>query len=81
MGFGGAGASERQEYANLCQRPLKSISQIKAACGLSFSTTSKPTEILVALGIIVREITAGRRNRLFANDAYLTILSEGTEPL
>ena len=80
MGFSGAGASGRQEYANLCQRPLKSISQIKAACGLSFSTTSKATEILVALGI-VREITAGRRNRLFANDAYLTILSEGTEPL
>ena len=80
MGFSGAGASGRQEYANLCQRPLKSISQIKAACGLSFSTTSKPTDILVALGI-VREITAGRRNRLFANDAYLTILSEGTEPL
>ena len=80
MGFSGAGTSGRQEYANLCQRPLKSISQIKAACGLSFSTTSKPTEILVALGI-VREITAGRRNRLFANDAYLTILSEGTEPL
>ena len=80
MGFSGAGTSGRQEYANLCQRPLKSISQIKAACGLSFSTTSKPTDILVALGI-VREITAGRRNRLFANDAYLTILSEGTEPL
>lgn len=79
MGFGGAGASVRQEYANLCQRPLKSISQIKAACGLSFSTTSKPTEILVALGI-VRELTLGRRNRLFPNDAYLTILSEGTEP-
>ena len=74
MGFSGAGTSGRQEYANLCQRPLKSISQIKAACGLSFSTTSKPTDILVALGI-VREITAGRRNRLFANDAYLTILS------
>ena len=80
VGLGRAGPSVRQVYAILCQRPLNSISQIKAASGLSFSTTSKATEILVALGI-VREITGGRRNRLFAYDAYLTILSEGTEPL
>ncbi len=28
-----------------------------------------------------REITGGRRNRLFAYEAYLAILSEGTVPL
>jgi hypothetical protein len=28
-----------------------------------------------------REITGGRRHRLLAYDAYLSILSEGTEPL
>ena len=30
---------------------------------------------------IAREVTGRRRNRLFAYDAYLAILSEGTEPL
>jgi hypothetical protein len=30
---------------------------------------------------VARKITGGRRNRLFAYDAYLAILSEGTEPL
>jgi S-(hydroxymethyl)glutathione dehydrogenase/alcohol dehydrogenase len=36
--------------------------------------------VVVEIGI-AREITGGRRNRLFAYDAYLAILSEGTEPL
>ena len=80
MGFSGAGASGRQEYANLCQRPLKSISQIKAACGLSFSTTSKATDTWVEFDIVL-EITEGRRNRLFTYAAYLTVLNEGTKPL
>jgi Fic family protein len=48
--------------------------------GLSFPTASKVIETLVELGI-AREITGGRRNWLFAYDAYLAILSEGTEPL
>ena len=30
---------------------------------------------------IVRELTGGRRNRIFAYDHYLAILNEGTEPL
>ena len=43
-------------------------------------TASKVIETLVELDI-AREITGGPRNRLFAYDAYLAILSEGTEPL
>jgi hypothetical protein len=34
----------------------------------------------VNLGIAWK-LAGGRRNRLFAYDAYLAILSEGTEPL
>jgi hypothetical protein len=30
---------------------------------------------------IAREITGGQRNRLFAYDSYLAILSESAEPL
>jgi len=37
--------------------------------GLSFPTASKVIETLVELDI-AREITGGRRNRLFAYDAY-----------
>jgi hypothetical protein len=80
IGLGRAGACVLQGYAILCQRPLNSISQIKAVSGLRFSTTSKTTEILAELGLI-REITVGRSNRLFAYGAYLTILSEGSQPI
>ena len=64
----------------LRRRPLSSINQLKQLSGLSFQTASKAIETFVGLGI-AREITGGRRNRLFAYDAYLAILSEGTEPL
>ena len=47
---------------------------------LSFPTAAKALETLANLGI-AREITGGQRNRLFAYDAYLAILSEGAEPL
>lgn len=47
---------------------------------MSFPTASKAIEALAELGI-AREITGGRRNRLFVYSAYLAILSEGTEQL
>ena len=75
-----SGPSVRQVFAALCRRPLNSIKQLSSVCSLSFSTTAKALETLVDLGI-AREITGGQRNRLFAYDAYLAILSEGAEPL
>jgi hypothetical protein len=48
--------------------------------GLSFLTASKVIETLVEQGI-AREITGGRRNRLFGYDVYLEILREDREPL
>jgi len=80
QGLGRSGSSVRLGYAALRRRPLTSTKQLKALSGLSFPTASKAIEALVDLGI-AREITGGRRNRLFAYDAYLAILSEGTEPL
>ena len=79
-GLGRSGPSVRQVFAALCRRPLNSIKQLSSVCSLSFSTTAKALETLVDLGI-AREITGGQRNRLFAYDAYLAILSEGAEPL
>ena len=80
VGLGRSGPSVRQGYAALRQRPLTSTKQLKELSGLSFPTAGKVLETLVELGI-AREITGGRRNRLFAYDAYLAILSEGAEPL
>jgi len=60
--------------------PLNSICQLSSACDLSFPTAAKALEALVKLGI-AREITGRQRNRLFAYDAYLAVLSEGAEPL
>ena len=80
VGLGRSGPSVRQGYTALRQRPLTSINQLGQLSGLSFPTASKAIETLVELGI-AREVTGARRNRLFAYDAYLAILSEGTEPL
>ncbi|MDM7938634.1 MAG: Fic family protein [Cyanobium sp. CZS 48M] len=80
MGLGRSGVSVQLCYGTLRRRPLTSINQLRELSGLSFPTASKAIETLVGLGI-AREITGGRRNRLFAYDAYLAILSEGTEPL
>lgn len=46
--------------------------------GLSFPAASSAMNLLVELQI-ARELTGKRRNRLFAYDRYLTLLSEGTE--
>ncbi len=78
--LGRSGPSVRLVYGALRRRPLTSTRQLKELSGLSFPTVSRAIESLVDLGI-AREITGGRRNRLFAYDAYLAILSEGTEPL
>jgi Fic family protein len=80
MGLGRSGGSVRQVFAALRQGPLVGIPQLAARAQLSFPTAAKAVERLVALGI-AREVTGRRRNRLFAYDAYLAILSEGAEPL
>jgi Fic family protein len=60
-------------------RPIQSMSGVCAATKLSFPAVSSAMELLVELGI-ARELTGKRRNRLFAYERYLAILSEGTEP-
>ncbi len=79
-GLGRSGTSVRQVFAALRQRPLTGIPQLAARAQLSFPTAAKAVEQLVALGI-AREITGGRRNRVFAYDGYLAILGEGADPL
>ena len=73
-------ASALQVYQTIKEHPILSLSDAAEITGLSFRTTSAVMEMLLELDI-VREITGQRRNRLFAYDQYLAILSEGTEPL
>jgi Fe2+ or Zn2+ uptake regulation protein len=46
---------------------------------LSFPTVARAIEALEKLGI-VREITGRKRERVFAYQAYLDVLNEGTQP-
>jgi Fic family protein len=64
----------------LCERPLATLNQVCERAGLSFPAAAKAMHILENLGI-VREVTGQRRNRVFAYQDYLNILSEGTEAL
>jgi Fic family protein len=61
-------------------RPIESMSSLSKTTGLSFPAVSSAVALLEELGI-VRELTGKRRNRLFVYDEYLSLLSEGTEPL
>ncbi len=60
-------------------RPIASMQQVCRTTGLSFPAASTAMDLLVKLKI-VRELTGKRRNRLYAYDRYLKVLSEGTEP-
>ncbi len=74
-----AGSALRVHEA-LMALPIRSIPDVSRIAGLSFPGASAGMQRLVDLGI-AREITGGRRGRLFVYTEYLGILSEGTEPL
>ena len=74
-----AGSALRVQGA-LEERPLASVQDVCARTGLSFPAVGAAMDLLVELGI-ARELTGKRRNRVFAYDRYLAILSEGTEPV
>ena len=74
-----AGSALRVHEA-LMALPIRSIPDVSRIAGLSYPGASAGMQRLVDLGI-AREITGGRRGRLFVYTEYLGILSEGTEPL
>ena len=57
---------------------ISSSAAIRQAEGPSSATVNKALEQLAGLGIL-KEITGGQRNRLFAYGRVLALLSEGTE--
>ena len=62
------------------QRPMLNLPEMQRLTDLSFSACTSSIETLTRLGI-VSERTGRRRNRIFAYDRYVEILSEDTEPL
>jgi Fic family protein len=62
------------------ERPLWTIGRLRKETGLPVPTVTRAIDALQALRI-VRETTGRRRGRVFSYDAYLRVLSEGTEPL
>lgn len=80
LALSGATGSLLQAHEQLQRVPLLSASKAAAKMNVSLPTATKAMQRLQTLGI-VREITGGKYGRLYAYDAYLSILSEGTEPL
>jgi len=78
--LGRIAATTLRVFGDLCQRPLVTLNQVSERTGISFPSAAKGMKALVGLGI-ARELTGQRRNRIFAYDRYLSILTEGTEPL
>lgn len=74
-----AGSALRAHHA-LLQRPVISINKAIELTGVSHKTAHGALRKLEEMGI-ARELTGGQRNLLFAYDRYLSIMSEGTEPI
>ncbi len=79
-GGGRRAGSALRVHEALKARPLTSMQQLRKRTGLSFPATAAGMDLLSELGI-ARELTGKRRNRVFAYDAYLAILNEGTEAI
>jgi Fic family protein len=79
-GLGRASGSALQLHDLLQRQPALSAARARTALKLSKPTVHAAFAQLEKLGLL-REITGGARNRVFAYRDYLAILSEGTEPL
>ncbi len=78
--LGRPAASAMSVHQLFQNRPVMTIGAISESLKLSMPTVIKSLEHLQSLGII-REVTGKKRGRIFAYKDYLSILSEGTEPL
>ncbi len=78
--LGRAAANALRVFDAFRDRPLATIPALTEQTGASYPTVARAVEALENLGI-VREITGRKRERVFAYEGYLDILTEGTEPL
>jgi Fic family protein len=78
--LGRPAASVLRVFEHLQRSPIVSIPAAARSTGISAPTVAKSLGHMQRLGFL-REITGRERHRLFVYDAYLSILSEGTEPI
>jgi Fic family protein len=76
----GNSASVMRVFNALRAKPVATINDLSARAAVSFPTAARAVEVLTIAGV-VRELTGGRRNRVFAYDRYVAVMNEGTEPL
>jgi Fic family protein len=73
-------ASTLRAHQFLRRKPVTRIPDIAIQTEMSFPTAARAVEGLEQLGIL-HEITGRTRDRVFAYADYISILSEGTQPL
>jgi len=78
--LGRAAGSAPRVHEFMQKQPLVSASRLVKELEISKPTANAALGVLLKLGI-VNELTGTPRNRVFAYENYLRILSEGTEPL
>ncbi len=77
---GRSAGSVLRVHQALKERPITSLQEVSHRTGLSFAAATSGMRVLEGLGV-ASELTGRQRNRVFGYTEYLTILSEGTEPL
>ncbi len=81
LAAGGRGSSKNLlVFERFRSRLVRSIPQLHAETGLAPNTIARALEDLSATGI-VRELTGKKRDRVYAYEPLLAIMSEGTEPI
>jgi Fic family protein len=75
--LGRSAAAARQVLGVISDRPLTSIKDAAARCGVSLPTATRGIAALEEAGI-VREVTGRHRDRLYAYDAYVALLTRET---
>jgi Fic family protein len=78
LGRASSSALRVQEYMQ--KRPIANIRAMSKTLALSVPTVTAGLQHLSRLGI-VKEMTGGRRNRVFSYSKYLAMVAAGTEPL
>ena len=79
-GLGRASSSALRVQEYMQKRPIANIGSMSRTLGLSVPTVTAALQHLVDTGV-VKEITGGRRNRVFSYSKYLAIVEAGTEPI
>jgi Fic family protein len=78
--LGRPAASALRVHQLIQQKPIIAIPDAAHSLGISAPTVAKSVRHLETLGIL-REITGKQRGRMFVYSDYLSILSQGTEPI